>query len=111
MTSGQSSVDAFQDFDIIVSGLSEQTNYPYIYCYAEDAFGSEGKAPQAAASALVLGHLRRRAEDETDGGSSGPGSAPNKMMWDDVATQRNLDMSCVRVENLIGSKLDQLDQM
>ncbi|CAE7397007.1 unnamed protein product [Symbiodinium pilosum] len=48
-----------QDFDIIVSGLSEQTNYPYIYCYAED--------------------------DETDGGSSGPGSAPNKMMWDDVA--------------------------
>ena len=25
------------------------------------------------------------AEDETDGGSSGPGSSPNVMMWDDVA--------------------------
>ena len=28
-----------QDFDIIVSGLTEETDYPYIYCYAEDAWG------------------------------------------------------------------------
>jgi len=49
-----------QDFDIIVSGLTEETDYPYIYCYAED--------------------------DETDGGSSGPGSSPNAMRWDDVGT-------------------------
>ncbi|CAE7040244.1 unnamed protein product [Symbiodinium natans] len=48
-----------QDFDIIVSGLNEETDYPYIYCYAED--------------------------DETDGGSSGPGSSPNVMRWDDLA--------------------------
>ena len=41
-----------QDFDIIVSGLMEQTNYPYIYCYAED--------------------------DETDG----IGSSPNTMIFD-----------------------------
>ena len=44
-----------QDVDIIVSGLVEQTDYPYIYCYAED--------------------------DETDG----VGSAPNKMMFDSAA--------------------------
>ncbi|CAK8989373.1 unnamed protein product [Durusdinium trenchii] len=44
-----------QDFDIIVSGLLEQTDYPYIYCYAED--------------------------DETDG----IGSAPNTMIFDSAA--------------------------
>ena len=34
-----SCVKSRQDFDIIVSGLTEETDYPYIYCYAEDACG------------------------------------------------------------------------
>ncbi|CAJ1414200.1 unnamed protein product [Effrenium voratum] len=43
-----------QDFDIIISGLAEETDYPYIYCYAED--------------------------DEPDG----LGTTPNVMIFDDV---------------------------
>eukprot|EP00931_Biecheleriopsis_adriatica_P047271 TRINITY_DN27224_c0_g2_i1.p1 TRINITY_DN27224_c0_g2~~TRINITY_DN27224_c0_g2_i1.p1 ORF type:complete len:3147 (+),score=582.09 TRINITY_DN27224_c0_g2_i1:27-9467(+) len=43
-----------QDVDIIVSGLTEEKDYPFIYCYAED--------------------------DESDGN----GGSPNKMLFDDT---------------------------
>ncbi|CAJ1388164.1 unnamed protein product [Effrenium voratum] len=48
-----------QDFDIIISGLAEETDYPYIYCYAEDD---------------------ARLQDEPDG----LGTTPNVMIFDDV---------------------------
>lgn len=67
-----------QDFDIIVSGLQEQTDYPYIYCYAED---DEGDGIGGSPNTMIF----------DSSGSVGPNNIHT--IWAGTGTIQTLDES------------------